>query len=259
VVTLPFVAFFVLGSAGEKVAALRSAEKVVCTGFIPSVAVRCLDRHLEQFPRVVAAICRRVVVFRIRIALRLELWTNMLINNGCTRSSRISPVVASCWLALVKARFFDKVPLALRRQWSTPVPVVFLAVCLLDGLGTSNRGGLTASVVFVRGTFGQFSRSWSFTVVVVEVAHVRMFGSEVHKRIEGFDSLRVWVGARVPPHDCGGQTQRMGGGSRGKRVVDRVCVCACVRGRGNKAKQFQVNGEIKSEAQLLYQGMFFYM
>lgn len=135
----------------------------------------------------------------------------------------------TCWLALVKARFFNKVPLALRRQWSTPVPVVFLAVCLLDGLGTSNRGGLTASVVFVRGTFGQFSRSWSFTVVVVEVAHVRMFGSEVQKRIKGFDSLRVWVGARVPPHDCGGQTQRMGGGgSGGMRVVDRVCVCACV-------------------------------
>ena len=128
--------------------------------------------------------------------------------------------------AFVKARLLNKEALALRRQRSTAIPVVFFAVAFLKSLSACNRGGFAASVVFVRSALvDQFGRAWSFTMVVVEVAHVFVLGSQVRERIKAFDGLGVWVGAgvHVPPHDYDeevqrgrGETKHNGSGAFGK-------------------------------------------
>lgn len=204
VVAMSFVAFFVLGGAGEKVTAFRGAKQIIRTSFIPRIAVRGFDRHLEQFPRVVAAICGCIVFVRILVALRLVAQALVLVGGSGSRSGWESSVVAGGRFAFVKARLLNKEALALRRQRSTAIPVVFFAVAFLKSLSACNRGGFAASVVFVRSALvDQFGRAWSFTMVVVEVAHVFVLGSQVRERIKAFDGLGVWVGAgvHVPPHD----------------------------------------------------------
>mmetsp|Transcript_16429 Transcript_16429/g.24638 ORF Transcript_16429/g.24638 Transcript_16429/m.24638 type:complete len:293 (-) Transcript_16429:183-1061(-) len=183
VVVILVLARVVLGAA-EKVAVFAAAEVVLVAGVVPRVAVTRLDGHLVHFP----------LVFVTRLVRRV----------GGLGVGTLA-VEARVHVALVEARLLDEEPLAGLAHLAAAVPLVPLAVRLVEG----RRGGdcrlVAARAVLPRVALGEVAALRRRGPTLVEVLELALASVPRGRcRLVELGSDRVVRVSRLePPHGEG--------------------------------------------------------